>query len=156
MYNTVLSVASSQTVNPDYKARLSTLSNLVLVKFLEDTMVQPRESEWFGFYVEGQDKKVFTMNESKLYTEVPRLIFIASILYSFPHRIVLVSSLSMKMVVFISWVHRLITCNSQTSGSMRIYCNTSMSPWAKLISLSLIGHSVVCSSSLCMFVCLCH
>ena len=36
---------SLQTVNADYKARLTALSNLVLVKFLEDTMVQPRESE---------------------------------------------------------------------------------------------------------------
>ena len=32
-------------MNVDYKTRLSALSNLVLVKFTEDTMVQPRESE---------------------------------------------------------------------------------------------------------------
>ena len=36
---------SLQTVNPDYKQRLMKLANLVLVKFTEDTMVQPRESE---------------------------------------------------------------------------------------------------------------
>lgn len=34
-----------QTFNQDYKDRLSNISNLVLVKFLEDTMVQPKESE---------------------------------------------------------------------------------------------------------------
>ena len=37
-----------QTFNQDYKDRLSNISNLVLVKFLEDTMVQPRESEVSG------------------------------------------------------------------------------------------------------------
>ena len=34
-----------QSFNQDYKDRLSNISNLVLVKFLEDTMVQPKESE---------------------------------------------------------------------------------------------------------------
>ncbi len=34
-----------QTFNQDYKDRLSNISNLVLVKFTEDTMVQPKESE---------------------------------------------------------------------------------------------------------------
>lgn len=36
---------SSPSMLTIYKARLSSLSNLVLVKFLEDTVVQPRESE---------------------------------------------------------------------------------------------------------------
>ena len=34
-----------QTVNPAYKANLMKLKNLVLVKFLQDTMVDPKESE---------------------------------------------------------------------------------------------------------------
>lgn len=55
------------SVNPDYKARLLTLQNLILVKFLEDEMVQPRESEWFGFYKPGQAKETYTLFESDLY-----------------------------------------------------------------------------------------
>lgn len=56
-------------MNVDYKTRLSALSNLVLVKFTEDTMVQPRESEWFGFYKEGQDKETYTLFESRLWQQ---------------------------------------------------------------------------------------
>eukprot|EP01126_Amoeba_proteus_P063244 TRINITY_DN869_c0_g2_i6.p1 TRINITY_DN869_c0_g2~~TRINITY_DN869_c0_g2_i6.p1 ORF type:complete len:249 (-),score=47.04 TRINITY_DN869_c0_g2_i6:69-815(-) len=52
-----------------YKERLTSLQNFVMVKFLQDTMVQPRESEWFGFYAEGQDKVVLPLQQTKLYTE---------------------------------------------------------------------------------------
>ena len=62
-------INQENTVNPDYKRRLSKLSNFVMVKFLADTMVQPRDSEWFGFYKENQDKEVYTLFESPLYTE---------------------------------------------------------------------------------------
>ncbi|XP_060582407.1 palmitoyl-protein thioesterase 1-like isoform X2 [Ruditapes philippinarum] len=57
------------TVNQTYKTNLQKLKNLVLVKFLQDTMVEPRESEWFGYYKPGQDKDLYTMFESPLYTE---------------------------------------------------------------------------------------
>ena len=43
---------------------------MVLVQFLNDTVVIPRESEWFGFYTPGQDKELQTLQESTLYTEV--------------------------------------------------------------------------------------
>ncbi len=46
------------------------MSNVVLVKFENDTMVQPKESEWFGFYKEGQDKETYTLQESKIWTKV--------------------------------------------------------------------------------------
>eukprot|EP00112_Aurelia_sp_Birch-Aquarium-sp1_P001002 Seg1097.2 transcript_id=Seg1097.2/GoldUCD/mRNA.D3Y31 product="Palmitoyl-protein thioesterase 1" protein_id=Seg1097.2/GoldUCD/D3Y31 len=52
-----------------YKTNLMKLKNFVMVKFLRDTMVDPRESEWFGYYVPGQGKKTQTLQESKLYTE---------------------------------------------------------------------------------------
>lgn len=55
------------TFNSDYKLRLLTLKNLILVKFLEDEMVQPRESEWFGFYKPGQAVETYTLFESDLY-----------------------------------------------------------------------------------------
>lgn len=57
------------TVNPDYKTRLSALSNLVLVMFEDDTMVQPKESEWFGFYKSGQDKDVYSLYDSDIWTK---------------------------------------------------------------------------------------
>lgn len=53
--------------NPNYKAKLEQLKNLVLVKFNQDEMVVPRESEWFGFYKEGNAKEMYTMEESVLY-----------------------------------------------------------------------------------------
>lgn len=62
-------INQENNVNPDYKARLSQLTNLVLVKFLEDTMVQPKESEWFGFYKPKQDKETYTLFESDLYNK---------------------------------------------------------------------------------------
>lgn len=33
-------------------------------------MVQPVESEWFGFYKSGQAKEVQTLQESELYKQV--------------------------------------------------------------------------------------
>ena len=45
------------------------LSNFVMVKFLQDRMVLPSESEWFGFYRSGQSKKVYSLNESYLFTK---------------------------------------------------------------------------------------
>eukprot|EP00118_Oscarella_pearsei_P024952 m.307196 g.307196 ORF g.307196 m.307196 type:complete len:294 (+) comp42006_c0_seq1:27-908(+) len=54
---------------PDYKQNLMNLTNFVMVKFLKDTMVQPNDSEWFGFYKPGQDKETMTLQESPIYTE---------------------------------------------------------------------------------------
>jgi palmitoyl-protein thioesterase len=62
-------INQENTFNADYKDRLSKLTNLILVKFTEDTMVQPRESEWFGFYKPGQNKEMYTLFESDLYTK---------------------------------------------------------------------------------------
>ena len=55
--------------NETYKARLLKINKLVLVKFLNDTIVVPRDSEWFGFYAEGQDKEVEALEASQLYRE---------------------------------------------------------------------------------------
>lgn len=53
--------------NKEYKDNLQKLKALVLVKFENDTMVKPVESEWFGFYKPGQAKEVQTLRQSKLY-----------------------------------------------------------------------------------------
>ncbi|EGG21366.1 palmitoyl-protein thioesterase 1 [Cavenderia fasciculata] len=57
------------TKNETYKKNLITLNEFVLVQFTEDTMVVPRESEWFGFYQLGQAKTVIPMEQTDLYTE---------------------------------------------------------------------------------------
>jgi len=59
-----------QVKNSAYKENLLKLKNLVLVKFAADTIVQPKESEWFGYFVPGQDKKMYKMEDSPLYKEV--------------------------------------------------------------------------------------
>jgi palmitoyl-protein thioesterase len=58
-----------ESKNATYKSNLMTLNKFVMVKFEEDSMVQPRESEWFGFYSEGQDKQIVALKDSSLYTE---------------------------------------------------------------------------------------
>jgi len=55
--------------NSTYKENLLSLNHFVLVKFLNDTVVVPRESEWFGFYQTGQDKVVVAVENTTLYTE---------------------------------------------------------------------------------------
>lgn len=54
--------------NKTYKDNLIRLKKLVLVKFNNDSVVVPRESEWFGFFNPGQDKTLYKMEESPLYT----------------------------------------------------------------------------------------
>lgn len=56
-------------INETYKDNLKKLQSIVLVKFDNDTMVQPVESEWFGFYKSGQSKEVESLQESILYRE---------------------------------------------------------------------------------------
>jgi len=53
--------------NSTYKKNLMTLNNFVLVKFTNDTVVQPRETEWFGWYAPGQDKYILDVKDTPLY-----------------------------------------------------------------------------------------
>ncbi|XP_022102297.1 palmitoyl-protein thioesterase 1-like [Acanthaster planci] len=62
-------INQERKVNETYKTNLQKLKKFVMVMFGNDTMVQPKESEWFGFYEPGQDKEVYTLKESPLYTE---------------------------------------------------------------------------------------
>jgi len=55
--------------NSTYKENLLKLQKLVLIKFAQDSVVVPRESEWFGFYQTGQTEKMLSFNETKLYME---------------------------------------------------------------------------------------
>ncbi|XP_072273743.1 palmitoyl-protein thioesterase 1 [Pyxicephalus adspersus] len=56
-------------INESYKHNLQALNKFVMVKFLRDTMVDPPDSEWFGFYRPGQGKEIIPLQESSLYTE---------------------------------------------------------------------------------------
>uniref|UniRef100_A0A8B9NNG0 Palmitoyl-protein thioesterase 1 n=1 Tax=Accipiter nisus TaxID=211598 RepID=A0A8B9NNG0_9AVES len=57
-------------INETYKKNLMALKKFVMVKFLNDTMVDPPISEWFGFYKSGQAKETIPLKETSLYTEV--------------------------------------------------------------------------------------
>jgi len=55
--------------NVTYKKNLLSLNKFAMVRFTEDSMVQPIASEWFGFYVAGQDNITQTLQQSDLYIE---------------------------------------------------------------------------------------
>lgn len=61
-------INNENDINETYKENLLKLENFVLVKFVNDSMVQPRESEWFGFYDEDTSE-IIPLEKSQLYTE---------------------------------------------------------------------------------------
>ncbi|XP_062265462.1 palmitoyl-protein thioesterase 1 [Platichthys flesus] len=81
-------INQERVVNETYKKNLQLLDKLVLVKFLQDTVVDPVDTEWFGFLKTGQAKEMETLQESVLYTEdrlglaamdkAGKLVFLAS------------------------------------------------------------------------------
>ncbi|XP_020896062.1 palmitoyl-protein thioesterase 1 [Exaiptasia diaphana] len=62
-------INQEKTTNNTYKVNLMKLKNFVMVMFANDTMVVPKQSEWFGFYKPGQAKELYTLQESDLYKE---------------------------------------------------------------------------------------
>jgi len=62
-------INQENSINETYRSNIKQLSNLVLVKFLQDSMVVPRDSAWFGYYTPGQDKTIRDLKDSPLYTE---------------------------------------------------------------------------------------
>lgn len=62
-------INNERVINQTYINNLNKLEHLVLLKFNNDTIVQPRETEWFGFYAPGQSKKLITLQDSRLYNE---------------------------------------------------------------------------------------
>ncbi|XP_053606824.1 palmitoyl-protein thioesterase 1-like isoform X2 [Plodia interpunctella] len=57
------------SINQTYNDNLNKLDHFVMVMFNNDTVTQPRESSWFGFYKPGQDQVLQTLQESDLYKE---------------------------------------------------------------------------------------
>lgn len=62
-------INNENNVNDAYKENLVKLKNLVLVKFLNDTVVVPKESEWFGYYKDDDAAHMVPMEETRLYLE---------------------------------------------------------------------------------------
>lgn len=60
-------INNEQTINQDYILRLQNLNKFVLVKFDNDSIVVPRESEWFGYYKPGSDEDIQTLEESEIF-----------------------------------------------------------------------------------------
>ncbi|XP_076655703.1 palmitoyl-protein thioesterase 1 [Halictus rubicundus] len=56
-------------INQTYINNLQKLQTMVLVRFDNDTVVTPRETEWFGFYAPGQAKEIQTLEQTDLYRE---------------------------------------------------------------------------------------
>ncbi|KAG8451642.1 hypothetical protein GDO86_003728 [Hymenochirus boettgeri] len=62
-------INQEKQLNNSYKNNIQLLEKFVMVKFLNDTMVDPPDTEWFGFYQSGQSSKTVTLQESTLYTD---------------------------------------------------------------------------------------
>lgn len=62
-------INNEKSNNQTYKANLMKLKNFVMVKFLNDTMVIPKDSEWFGFYKEGQADSILQLKDRPIYKE---------------------------------------------------------------------------------------
>ncbi|GJS50066.1 palmitoyl-protein thioesterase 1-like protein [Tanacetum coccineum] len=55
--------------NSTYKERFSSLENLVLIMFEQDTVVIPKETAWFGYFPYGEFSPVLATQQTKLYIE---------------------------------------------------------------------------------------
>eukprot|EP01119_Soliformovum_irregulare_P016940 TRINITY_DN4980_c0_g1_i1.p1 TRINITY_DN4980_c0_g1~~TRINITY_DN4980_c0_g1_i1.p1 ORF type:complete len:319 (+),score=42.96 TRINITY_DN4980_c0_g1_i1:122-958(+) len=58
-----------QVKNETYKQNLITLNQFVMFKFEDDTVVVPKESEWFEFFEEGSTSIIVPLEKSVLYQE---------------------------------------------------------------------------------------
>ncbi|KAH8862866.1 Palmitoyl-protein thioesterase 1 [Schistosoma japonicum] len=63
-------------INETYRENMKKVQRLVLVKFSNDTVLIPKESEWFGFYRTGSLSDITRLQDSILYTEVNYLLYI--------------------------------------------------------------------------------
>ncbi|XP_057854314.2 uncharacterized protein LOC131064234 [Cryptomeria japonica] len=55
--------------NSTYKERFSGLENLILIMFEHDTVLIPRETAWFGYYLDGNFSVILSPQETALYKE---------------------------------------------------------------------------------------
>ncbi|XP_031234391.1 palmitoyl-protein thioesterase 1 isoform X1 [Mastomys coucha] len=62
-------INQERSINESYKENLMALKKFVMVKFFNDSIVDPVDSEWFGFYRSGQAEKTIPLQQTTLYTE---------------------------------------------------------------------------------------
>nr|ACO10282.1 Palmitoyl-protein thioesterase 1 precursor [Caligus rogercresseyi] len=62
-------INNENEVNEEYKSNLGSLDRFVMLKFNNDTMVDPNVSSHFGFYKPGTSKETQSLEESTLYKE---------------------------------------------------------------------------------------
>jgi len=65
----IAEINNERSQNNSYRQNLLQLHNFVMVKFEYDTMVEPHESSWFGFYTPGQAVNITPLNQSLLYSK---------------------------------------------------------------------------------------
>jgi len=68
--NFLADINNERVINTNYRENLLKLKNFVMVMFTNDTMVIPKESEWFTFYSPGQDKEIMPLENSVVYLTV--------------------------------------------------------------------------------------
>ena len=68
-------INNERAKNKTYIKNLLKLKNFIMIKFNNDTIVEPKETEWFGFYKPGNTSEIMTLQESDLYIKVFRLKF---------------------------------------------------------------------------------
>jgi palmitoyl-protein thioesterase len=71
-------INNERVENKTYITNLLKLKNFVMVKFNNDTIVEPVETEWFGFYKPGQSSEIITLEESELYIKVSVMCGVSS------------------------------------------------------------------------------
>lgn len=62
-------INNENQVNQTYKNNLLQLVNMILVEFLNDTVVIPAESSTFGFYAPNNTHKIISWTGGRLYKE---------------------------------------------------------------------------------------
>ncbi|XP_048504600.1 uncharacterized protein LOC104908794 isoform X2 [Beta vulgaris subsp. vulgaris] len=55
--------------NSTYKERFESLENLVLIKFDNENVLQPKETSWFGYHPDCSFSSVLSTQETKLFIE---------------------------------------------------------------------------------------
>eukprot|EP01116_Phalansterium_solitarium_P012937 TRINITY_DN296_c0_g2_i2.p2 TRINITY_DN296_c0_g2~~TRINITY_DN296_c0_g2_i2.p2 ORF type:complete len:310 (+),score=98.16 TRINITY_DN296_c0_g2_i2:45-974(+) len=55
------------TKNVTYRQNLISLNHFAMFQFMEDTVVVPRESEWFGYYAPGSNSQLVPMTQTPGY-----------------------------------------------------------------------------------------
>lgn len=62
-------INNERSMNKTYIENLQKLNKFVMVRFNKDSVVQPLDTQWFGFYKPGQDKETESLRESHIYQE---------------------------------------------------------------------------------------